>query len=136
MCSGRTESICCSSPCSAASSARSSLLSLALSESRLSGVAEALLPSFAVLVVIAASLACFARPHLLVPTFLGGPGCAARMTKTETVDFVRNCVAHAMVRNESSVGMIRTLVVTADGLEEGVAQASKLPYGPFHVVHF
>merc|ERR1712151_129591 len=52
------------------------------------------------------------------------------MTKTETLEFVRNCVAHAMARDGSSGGMIRTLVVSADGLEEGVVQGNKLPYGP------
>merc|ERR1740121_783374 len=52
------------------------------------------------------------------------------MTKEETLEFVRNCVAHAMSRDGSSGGMIRTLVVSADGLEEGVVQGNKLPYGP------
>jgi len=52
------------------------------------------------------------------------------MTKAEALKFVQNCVAHAMSRDGSSGGMIRTLVVSADGLEEGVLPGNKLPYGP------
>merc|ERR1719161_2367723 len=52
------------------------------------------------------------------------------MTKDEALAFVKNCVAHAMARDGSSGGMIRTLVVSADGLEEGVVPGNKLPYGP------
>merc|ERR1719409_1713709 len=52
------------------------------------------------------------------------------MTKAEALEFVRKCVAHAMSRDGSSGGMIRTLVVSADGLEEGVIPGNKLPFGP------
>merc|ERR1719401_2615395 len=52
------------------------------------------------------------------------------MTKAEALAFVRNCVAHAMARDGSSGGMVRTLVVSADGLEEDVLPGNKLPYGP------
>jgi len=52
------------------------------------------------------------------------------MTKAECLEFVRKCVAHAMSRDGSSGGMIRTLVVSKDGLEEGVVEGDKLPFGP------
>jgi len=52
------------------------------------------------------------------------------MTKDEALAFVRKCVSHAMARDGSSGGCIRTLVVNADGLEEGVVPGNKLPYGP------
>eukprot|EP00929_Paragymnodinium_shiwhaense_P092749 TRINITY_DN5273_c0_g1_i1.p2 TRINITY_DN5273_c0_g1~~TRINITY_DN5273_c0_g1_i1.p2 ORF type:complete len:240 (-),score=60.07 TRINITY_DN5273_c0_g1_i1:118-837(-) len=53
-----------------------------------------------------------------------------KMTKAEALEFVRTTVAHAMARDGSSGGMIRTLIITKDGLEEGVLQGDKLPYGP------
>jgi len=52
------------------------------------------------------------------------------MSKAECLEFVRKAVAHAMARDGSSGGMIRTLVITKDGLEEDVLQGDKLPYGP------
>lgn len=52
------------------------------------------------------------------------------MTKEETLKFVRMCVSHAMARDGSSGGVIRTLVVTESGLEEDMVQGNKLPYGP------
>merc|ERR1719326_2320438 len=52
------------------------------------------------------------------------------MTKDEALAFVQKCVSHAMARDGSSGGMVRTLVVSADGLEEGVIPGNKLPYGP------
>jgi len=52
------------------------------------------------------------------------------MTKAEALEFVRKCVSHAMSRDGSSGGMIRTLVVSKDGLEEGVVEGDKLPFGP------
>jgi len=52
------------------------------------------------------------------------------MTKDEALKFVQNCVSHAMARDGSSGGMIRTLVVNADGLEENVIPGDKLPYKP------
>merc|ERR1711920_517746 len=48
------------------------------------------------------------------------------MTKEETVRFVRMCVSHAMARDGSSGGMVRTLVVTENGLEEQALQGDKL----------
>jgi len=52
------------------------------------------------------------------------------MTKAECLDFVRKSVAHAMALDGSSGGMIRTVVVTKDGIEEDVILGDKLPYGP------
>merc|ERR1711924_347299 len=42
------------------------------------------------------------------------------MTKDEALAFCRKSVAHVMARDGSSGGMVRTLVINADGLEEGV----------------
>lgn len=53
-----------------------------------------------------------------------------KMTKAEALEFVRGTVAHAMSRDGSSGGCIRTLVITKDGLEEGVIPGNKLPFGP------
>merc|ERR1719420_1574318 len=50
------------------------------------------------------------------------------MTKDEALALVQKSIAHAMSRDGSSGGMIRTLVITADGLEEGVIPGNKLPY--------
>jgi len=52
------------------------------------------------------------------------------MTKAEGLQFVQNCIAHAMALDGSSGGVIRTLVVTKDGLEEDCIPGNKLPYGP------
>lgn len=52
------------------------------------------------------------------------------MTKDECLKFVQLTIAHAMARDGSSGGCIRTLVITKDGLEEGVIPGNKLPYGP------
>jgi 20S proteasome subunit beta 1 len=52
------------------------------------------------------------------------------MSKAECLEFVRNAVAHAMARDGSSGGVIRTLVVTKDGVEEDMVLGDKLPYGP------
>jgi len=52
------------------------------------------------------------------------------MTEAECVEFVQRSVAHAMARDGSSGGMVRTLVVTKDGLKESAIEGNKLPYGP------
>merc|ERR1719188_386365 len=52
------------------------------------------------------------------------------MTKAECLQFVRQSVAHAMARDGSSGGMIRTLVISKDGVEEDAIEGNKLPYGP------
>merc|ERR1719161_2485745 len=52
------------------------------------------------------------------------------MTKAEALEFCRKAVAHAMARDGSSGGLVRTCIVTKDGVEEGVIEGNKLPYGP------
>jgi 20S proteasome subunit beta 1 len=52
------------------------------------------------------------------------------MTKAEGLAFARKAVAHAMSKDGSSGGVVRTLVVTKDGIEEGVVEGNKLPVGP------
>eukprot|EP00747_Dinoflagellata_sp_TGD_P166223 gnl/TRDRNA2_/TRDRNA2_188682_c0_seq1.p1 gnl/TRDRNA2_/TRDRNA2_188682_c0~~gnl/TRDRNA2_/TRDRNA2_188682_c0_seq1.p1 ORF type:complete len:250 (-),score=47.96 gnl/TRDRNA2_/TRDRNA2_188682_c0_seq1:49-798(-) len=52
------------------------------------------------------------------------------MSKAEALDFVKKCVAHAMALDGSSGGVIRTLVIDANGIEESVTEGNKLPYGP------
>jgi len=52
------------------------------------------------------------------------------MTKAECLAFVRKCVAHAMALDSSSGGVIRTLCVTKDGIEEETLLGDKLPFGP------
>merc|ERR1719343_852586 len=52
------------------------------------------------------------------------------MTKAECLEFARRAVAHAMARDGSSGGLIRTVVISKDGVEEDVIQGDKLPYGP------
>merc|ERR1719277_2013688 len=52
------------------------------------------------------------------------------MTKAEALELCRKAVSHAMSRDGSSGGMVRTLVVSKDGVEEGVLEGDKLPYGP------
>merc|ERR1712014_335863 len=47
------------------------------------------------------------------------------MTKQEAVSFMTKAVAHAMAKDGSSGGMVRYLVVAADGLEEGCFQGDK-----------
>jgi 20S proteasome subunit beta 1 len=52
------------------------------------------------------------------------------MTKAEALELVQTAVSHAMSRDGSSGGVVRTLVISKDGLEEGVIPGNKLPYGP------
>merc|ERR1719491_2286305 len=52
------------------------------------------------------------------------------MTKAEALEFAKKAVSHALSRDGSSGGMVRTLVVSKDGLEEGVIEGDKLPFGP------
>jgi len=52
------------------------------------------------------------------------------MSKAECLDFCRKCVAHAMALDGSSGGVIRTVVVTKDGVEEDCVEGNKLPFGP------
>lgn len=52
------------------------------------------------------------------------------MSKAECLAFVQKAVSHAMARDGSSGGVVRTLVITKDGIEESVLTGDKLPYGP------
>merc|ERR1711862_682713 len=52
------------------------------------------------------------------------------MTKAECLEYCTKAVAHAMARDGSSVGIIRTLVVSEDGVEENAIECNKLPWGP------
>mmetsp|Transcript_6477 Transcript_6477/g.9215 ORF Transcript_6477/g.9215 Transcript_6477/m.9215 type:complete len:241 (-) Transcript_6477:371-1093(-) len=53
-----------------------------------------------------------------------------KMTKAECLAYCTKAVAHAMCRDGSSGGLIRTMVVDKNGIEEGVIEGNKLPYGP------
>merc|ERR1719330_1377586 len=52
------------------------------------------------------------------------------MTEAECLEFVQRSVAHAMARDGSSGGLIRTVVITKEGVKESVIEGNKLPYGP------
>lgn len=52
------------------------------------------------------------------------------MSKAECLEFVRLCVAHAMSRDGSSGGVIRTVCVDAKGIEEDTLPGNRLPVGP------
>uniref|UniRef100_A0A7S1GEB0 Proteasome subunit beta n=1 Tax=Bicosoecida sp. CB-2014 TaxID=1486930 RepID=A0A7S1GEB0_9STRA len=54
----------------------------------------------------------------------------AGMSKDECLDFVRNALAHAMARDGSSGGVIRTVVIDKDGCERGFVPGDRLPYKP------
>eukprot|EP00462_Mataza_sp_D1_P004891 CAMPEP_0175104454 /NCGR_PEP_ID=MMETSP0086_2-20121207/9749_1 /TAXON_ID=136419 /ORGANISM="Unknown Unknown, Strain D1" /LENGTH=245 /DNA_ID=CAMNT_0016379873 /DNA_START=37 /DNA_END=774 /DNA_ORIENTATION=+ len=75
------------------------------------------------------------------PFTLGGSGstyiyayCDAHykegMTKDECLVFVKKALAHAMARDGSSGGVIRTLVLSKDGVERDFTPGDKLPYNP------
>lgn len=53
-----------------------------------------------------------------------------KMTKAEALAFVQRSVAHAMSRDGSSGGLVRTCIITKDGIEEGVIEGNKLPVMP------
>ncbi|KAL3803237.1 hypothetical protein ACHAWO_005594 [Cyclotella atomus] len=52
------------------------------------------------------------------------------MTKEEAVALCKKAVSHAMSRDGSSGGIIRTCVVTGDGCEREYVSGNRLPYGP------
>ena len=52
------------------------------------------------------------------------------MNLEQTREFVKKTVAHAMARDGSSGGSIRTLVVTANGNERQYTAGDALPYAP------
>ncbi|CAG5095640.1 Oidioi.mRNA.OKI2018_I69.XSR.g14274.t1.cds [Oikopleura dioica] len=49
------------------------------------------------------------------------------MSKEETKEFVKMCVAHAMDRDASSGGVIRLATITKDGVERDVVLGNELP---------
>ena len=52
------------------------------------------------------------------------------MTKDEAKALVEKTVAHAMARDGSSGGCIRTMVVTKDGNTHDFTPGNELPFGP------
>jgi 20S proteasome subunit beta 1 len=52
------------------------------------------------------------------------------MTQDEAVALVKKAVSHAMARDGSSGGVIRTCVVTEEGNEREFVAGNRLPYGP------
>ena len=50
------------------------------------------------------------------------------MTKAECLAFVRAALAHAMARDGSSGGVIRTVAIDADGVERLFVAGDKLPF--------
>ena len=60
-------------------------------------------------------------PSILYPYFTG-------MTKEECVKFVRQTLSHAMARDGSSGGVIRTVCIDKDGVDRGFVPGDKLPF--------
>lgn len=52
------------------------------------------------------------------------------MTKAETVAMVKKSISHAMARDGSSGGIIRTCIVDESGVEREYIPGNQLPYGP------
>jgi 20S proteasome subunit beta 1 len=52
------------------------------------------------------------------------------MTGQEARTLVKKSVAHAMARDGSSGGVIRTVMVTAEGNDRDYTPGNQLPYGP------
>jgi 20S proteasome subunit beta 1 len=50
------------------------------------------------------------------------------MSKEECLKFVRKAVSHAMARDGSSGGVIRTVVISKDGVEREMIPGDKLPF--------
>ena len=50
------------------------------------------------------------------------------MTKDECIDFCRRCVSHALSRDGSSGGVVRTIAITADGSEHSTTAWTTIPY--------
>ncbi len=49
------------------------------------------------------------------------------MTKDQALAFVQNALSLAMARDGSSGGVIRTVVITAEGVERRMLPGDKLP---------
>ena len=52
------------------------------------------------------------------------------LSESETQDLVKLCLSHAMARDGSSGGIIRTVTVTEAGNEREYVPGDKLPFGP------
>ena len=52
------------------------------------------------------------------------------MNKDQCLEFVRKALAHAMARDGSSGGVIRTVVIDESGASRSFVAGNKLPYGP------
>ena len=50
------------------------------------------------------------------------------MNKEECITFVRTALSHAMARDGSSGGVIRTVCITKDGVDRTFTAGDKLPY--------
>jgi 20S proteasome subunit beta 1 len=57
-------------------------------------------------------------------------GTSSEQTIDEARGLVKQAVAHAMARDGSSGGIIRTVVVTADGNDRDYTPGNALPFGP------
>ncbi len=55
------------------------------------------------------------------------------MTKDECLTFVQRALAHAMARDGSSGGVIRTVVIEKDGVTRGFVPGDKLPFDLYRV---
>lgn len=78
---------------------------------------------------------------LQMPFSIGGSGSTfiyglvdaefrPNMTAEEARALVKKAISHAMARDGSSGGCIRTVVVTADGFDRDYTPGNQLPYGP------
>jgi 20S proteasome subunit beta 1 len=52
------------------------------------------------------------------------------MTKAQCLEFVQKALSHAMARDGSSGGVIRTVTIDAAGVEKNMVPGNKLPFGP------
>lgn len=50
------------------------------------------------------------------------------MTKDECLKFVKKALSHAMARDGSSGGVIRTVTITKDGVERDFTSGDDLPF--------
>jgi 20S proteasome subunit beta 1 len=52
------------------------------------------------------------------------------MTATQCEEFVKKALSHAMARDGSSGGVIRTVRIDESGAERKFVAGNKLPFGP------
>lgn len=78
---------------------------------------------------------------LKVPFAVGGSGSMyifglvdasyqPNMSQEETLNLVKKSVSHAMARDGSSGGVVRTVVVTSAGSQRNYIPGNRLPFGP------